>query len=331
MLGPLEAGRGPSYFEIEVLEMEPGRTQTMAIGVVCGARPTGKSLRAERARDLPGSVLLGYDLPKLCVDGAEVQKICTKQWRPLKDLAVASRVGLLFDNHGLTVFIDGVKRTSAALTLGDRLSGEVYGLVDVHGAVRSVRLRPPQETRSSSLRPVCEDVSVSSARTASAVSETPDRTPAASPTTSQADLSEAEGPRRGATRPLVVPVPAGPKKRFRVASFTSCSAACLVHLRRNTGEVECVPRKGDLTIGRDPNLCNLVLDSDKVPGLVSKRHAVITSEDLKAVAVTDCESLNGTFVNSKRILYATLRDGDVLSFGQPNICPEDMKLHVLMP
>eukprot|EP00408_Alexandrium_pacificum_P014151 CAMPEP_0171216896 /NCGR_PEP_ID=MMETSP0790-20130122/32412_1 /TAXON_ID=2925 /ORGANISM="Alexandrium catenella, Strain OF101" /LENGTH=65 /DNA_ID=CAMNT_0011682681 /DNA_START=25 /DNA_END=219 /DNA_ORIENTATION=+ len=65
----------------------------MAIGIA-SSLPTSKSLRVERARDLgEGTYVVGYDPPKVFVNGAEVSKISTKEWRPLKELKVGDRVG----------------------------------------------------------------------------------------------------------------------------------------------------------------------------------------------------------------------------------------------
>ncbi|CAE8597351.1 unnamed protein product, partial [Polarella glacialis] len=86
-VGPLSLEKGVAYFEVEVAELEPNRSQTMAIGICCALPSvTGRSncLRTERARDLEGSILIGYDLPKVYSSGKEVAKVETKKWRPLK-------------------------------------------------------------------------------------------------------------------------------------------------------------------------------------------------------------------------------------------------------
>ncbi|CAE7871896.1 unnamed protein product, partial [Symbiodinium microadriaticum] len=110
----------------------------------------GSSLRAERARELRRATLLGYDLPKIYADGQEAGKINTKQWRPLKDLAAGSRLGLLIDRNAweLTVFMNGCRKVTVSIpTDGSQRPTEVWGIVDIHGNVRSVRLRGNSEIR----------------------------------------------------------------------------------------------------------------------------------------------------------------------------------------
>ena len=57
--------------------------------------------------------LVGYDLPGLFVNGKETAKINAKEWRPLKQLAVGDRLGLLYekDKMKISVFINGDKET----------------------------------------------------------------------------------------------------------------------------------------------------------------------------------------------------------------------------
>lgn len=63
------------------------------------------------------------------------------------------------------------------------------------------------------------------------------------------------------------------------------------------------------TIGRKEGN-SLVLNSDRV----SRVHAVI-DWDGDQYSVIDNDSLNGTFVNGKRVRHQTLRNGDMLSIG----------------
>merc|ERR1719330_2145240 len=120
---------------------------------------------------------------------------------------------------------------------------------------------------------------------------------------------------------------AGPKKRPRLSCHP---CGCMVHLLRDTGEVIHIPRKGDFVIGRNPKSCNLTLDSPEVPNMVSRRHAVIVSAD-DAVMVVDCESVNGTYVNGRRVGRETLRQGDEVIVGNPAQSPSAFKLSVQMP
>jgi hypothetical protein len=69
----------------------------------------------------------------------------------------------------------------------------------------------------------------------------------------------------------------------------------------------------ELSVGRQPD-CDLVLDD----GSVSKRHAILKWDATsKQCTLQDLNSTNGTFLNSSSKVRGevTLRDGDILSFG----------------
>jgi FHA domain/zinc-ribbon domain len=66
----------------------------------------------------------------------------------------------------------------------------------------------------------------------------------------------------------------------------------------------------ETTIGRSPD-CGIFLDDVTV----SRRHAVLTSRD-GMFTIEDQGSLNGTFVNRKRVESAQLEDGDELQIGK---------------
>jgi hypothetical protein len=69
--------------------------------------------------------------------------------------------------------------------------------------------------------------------------------------------------------------------------------------------------KGELTtIGRSPD-CGIFLDDVTV----SRRHAVLSERDGRWF-VDDQGSLNGTFVNRRRVESAELSDGDELQVGK---------------
>ncbi len=70
------------------------------------------------------------------------------------------------------------------------------------------------------------------------------------------------------------------------------------------------PAAGQTTIGRSPD-CDIFLDDVTV----SRRHAVLTSADGPFV-IEDQGSLNGTFVNRKRVDRAELSDGDEVQIGK---------------
>jgi len=382
LVGPLSLERGTAYFEVEVAELEPKRSQTMAIGVLCAPPPSdGKVARVERARDIgPGSFLLGYDLPKVYANGAEVAKIAPRQWRPLKELAQGDIVGVLIQRASmeLTVFVNGERRASAVVggegapSPSQRWPNDVWGIIDVHGNVRAARLRGPaiarqkrQLTRADTvLMPPPEASKPSVPRVPQCWSSSPppapvergslragrscgiEGTPAPAARSSSTHDIEAPtpllkgmgatpahaagaepelGPRRGVTR-AYLEAAGGPKKCMRMSCHP---CGCLVHLLRDTGDVIHVPRMGDFVIGRNPRSCNLTLDAPQVPNMVSRRHAVIVSAD-DAVMIVDCESVNGTYVNGRRVGRETLRQGDELTVGNPAQSPSTLKFSVSM-
>ena len=68
--------------------------------------------------------------------------------------------------------------------------------------------------------------------------------------------------------------------------------------------------EGETTIGRSPD-CGIFLDDVTV----SRKHAVVAERD-GAFFVDDQGSLNGTFVNRKRVDSSQLEDGDELQIGK---------------
>jgi pSer/pThr/pTyr-binding forkhead associated (FHA) protein len=68
--------------------------------------------------------------------------------------------------------------------------------------------------------------------------------------------------------------------------------------------------EGETSIGRSPD-CGIFLDDVTV----SRKHAVIVERDGGFFA-EDQGSLNGTFVNRKRVESAQLEDGDELQIGK---------------
>ena len=71
-----------------------------------------------------------------------------------------------------------------------------------------------------------------------------------------------------------------------------------------------VPQEERTTIGRSPD-CDIFLDDVTV----SRQHAVLRRRDGRFV-IEDQGSLNGTFVNRRRIESAELADGDELQIGK---------------
>ena len=75
-----------------------------------------------------------------------------------------------------------------------------------------------------------------------------------------------------------------------------------------TGEI--FPLDGETTVGRSPD-CGIFLDDVTV----SRKHAVLRERD-SGFFIEDQGSLNGTFVNRKRVESAQLDDGDELQIGK---------------
>jgi FHA domain/zinc-ribbon domain len=71
-----------------------------------------------------------------------------------------------------------------------------------------------------------------------------------------------------------------------------------------------VPQGERTTIGRSPD-CDIFLDDVTV----SRKHAVLTEQD-GAYQIEDQGSLNGTFLNRRRIESGKLENGDELQIGK---------------
>jgi pSer/pThr/pTyr-binding forkhead associated (FHA) protein len=71
-----------------------------------------------------------------------------------------------------------------------------------------------------------------------------------------------------------------------------------------------VPQGDTTTIGRSPD-CGIFLDDVTV----SRKHAALMERDGRWL-IEDQGSLNGTFVNRKRVESAALEDGDEIQIGK---------------
>jgi len=352
-LGPFEGD--VAYFEVEVMELEASRTQTLALGV-CEKLPSGPLLHKERAHELgTGTYLIGYDLPKLFVNGREVCKVNARQWRPLKELNVGDHLGLLVerDSMRLTVFVNGTSRVSMTMPSAPdgerRWEGELWGMVDVHGTVRSVRIQksipPPQKPddaeRENGAKD-CADNGVASVpagpRHESEVPPVPQLARAqtvafgAAPKAQSEAAPRAEAPTapRAAATAMLAPPPPAKKRRAVAGAAGRFQCGCMVHLMRHTGSVVHVPNE-EFVIGRNPLSCNLTLDSPLVPNMVSRRHARIIANGDGNVMLVDCGSLNGTFVNDRAVQREKLGHSDVVVIGNPKQCPPEFCFTVSMP
>ena len=67
-----------------------------------------------------------------------------------------------------------------------------------------------------------------------------------------------------------------------------------------------------IVVGREPNRCDVLLESD----MVSRQHAKFVPADGGRVELVDLGSSNGTYVNGRPVVTsATLSDGDRIGFG----------------
>jgi pSer/pThr/pTyr-binding forkhead associated (FHA) protein len=107
-------------------------------------------------------------------------------------------------------------------------------------------------------------------------------------------------------------LPRIPERERRRASLTMPRLAPGRYLAVEDGdEVVLLPVAADIThIGRSP-AADVVLDDASV----SRRHALITRRGDRTVILDD-RSLNGVFVNGKRVTEADLADGDAIAVGR---------------
>lgn len=81
---------------------------------------------------------------------------------------------------------------------------------------------------------------------------------------------------------------------------------------KDDGEIQVFPiERGWTRIGRSAN-ANIRLDDPSV----SRRHALIVSEQPDALRVLDDRSLNGVFLNGEIVDWGRLADGDELAIGR---------------
>jgi predicted RNA-binding Zn-ribbon protein involved in translation (DUF1610 family) len=85
-----------------------------------------------------------------------------------------------------------------------------------------------------------------------------------------------------------------------------------IALRNDDGEVEIFPiAQGWTRIGRSAN-ADIRLDDPSV----SRRHALIVSEQPDSLRVLDDRSLNGVFLNGEMVDWGRFSDGDELAIGR---------------
>lgn len=117
------------------------------------------------------------------------------------------------------------------------------------------------------------------------------------------------------TAELTIAAEKGPPSWLAEARETLRGSGYHLAMRNDGGEVEVVTiTRGWTRIGRSAN-ADLRLDDPSV----SRRHALIVAEPGRALRVLDDRSLNGVFVNGRRIEWGTLHDGDALTAGRFNL------------
>ena len=93
--------------------MKTSGAQTFAVGF-CWDPPDKRHMHMHpHATDLKNSFIIGYDLPRVYINGQEVGKVPTAEWRPLRAVQTGDKIGLLVAMvaHGkyqLVVFQNGV-------------------------------------------------------------------------------------------------------------------------------------------------------------------------------------------------------------------------------
>jgi len=340
-LGPLQVDQGKAYFEVEVVQIEGGKSQTMAIGVCCNL-PAARPLIIERAKDLgQGSFLLGYDLPKVYAHGKEIGKIPSKEWRPLKELTVGDRVGLLVEclSMELTVFVNDVRKMSVNISNKEdpheKLPSELWGVVDVHGTVKSIRVQKSPFDLQQSIAYVPPATANTSTRKGHNVDMHGKQENDEKGAHSSAVLKHIPSPCKALVSQQFVPrsgnVNSAHKTAFSQPHRPVHPCGCTVHLVGHNGVIVHVPQE-DFVIGRNPKVANLTLDSPQVPNMISRKHARIVTYD-DCIDVVDCQSMNGTWVNNKRVKRHKLTQGDVVVVGNPGhgLSPAEFRFSISLP
>ncbi|MBN2360053.1 MAG: FHA domain-containing protein [Deltaproteobacteria bacterium] len=102
----------------------------------------------------------------------------------------------------------------------------------------------------------------------------------------------------------------GKRRRQRIRR-----SAHVVVRRADGPPVKIAMERPQLSFGRDPAECDIVLEGTNV----SRRHAVIDRDDEGYFTLRDCKSRNGTFVDGIAVETMNLVDGDVFEIGEHRI------------
>lgn len=115
----------------------------------------------------------------------------------------------------------------------------------------------------------------------------------------------------GQTAELTIPTEASPPEWLDMARSLLPKAGRYVACR-DDGEVRVFPiERGWTRIGRSA-AADIRLDDPSV----SRRHALIVSEQPDSLRVLDDRSLNGVFLNGEIVEWGRLEDGDELAIGR---------------
>jgi hypothetical protein len=116
----------------------------------------------------------------------------------------------------------------------------------------------------------------------------------------------------GQTAELAIPENASTPEWVDLARTDLPTAGRYVAYREEEGEVRVFPiERGWTRIGRSA-AADIRLDDPSV----SRRHALIVSEQPDSLRILDDRSLNGVFLNGEIVEWGRLRDGDELAIGR---------------
>ncbi|MGH2973742.1 MAG: FHA domain-containing protein [Solirubrobacterales bacterium] len=116
----------------------------------------------------------------------------------------------------------------------------------------------------------------------------------------------------GQTAELAIPGTSLPPEWLSLARALLPETGRYLACREEEGEIKLFPIEGGWTrIGRSAT-ADIRLDDPSV----SRRHALIVSEQPDALRVLDDRSLNGVFLNGQIVDWGRLEDGDELAIGR---------------
>jgi pSer/pThr/pTyr-binding forkhead associated (FHA) protein len=110
--------------------------------------------------------------------------------------------------------------------------------------------------------------------------------------------------------PELRPAPESPEWLDALRDQLTETDACLAYM--DSGQVSVIPvSDGWMRIGRSRS-ADLRLDDPTV----SRRHAIVVRTDQGRIRALDDRSLNGVYVNGKRVDWSPLKEGDELRIGR---------------